>query len=262
MPERERDNLDELPSIAPSSEDFRDRQRGGSGSGGGGRRAEGRAGGGASIFTNLLIALLIAGLTACGWFILEQNEALASVGQTLENLDERLLRIEDRLQLTDQALSQAESETQDQLAFWESEIRKLWDVSNKRNRGWIEDNRAAIARLQEGLEGQRQTLESLDATAGRLAEGLEQQEGMMAQLGQIDSRTSEMLSRQRSLADRVNTLTSQQAALDRRLGESEEGVAAMDAFRRDMVGRLSRLQRQVEAMSGDGAGGQTLQPQP
>lgn len=264
MPERERDNLDELPSIAPNSEDFHGRQGQGSGSagGGGGKRPETRAGSGGSLFTNLLIALLIAGLTACGWFILEQNEALASVGSTLERLDERLVRIEDRLQMTDQALSQTESQTQDQLAFWESEIRKLWDVSNKRNRGWIEDNRSAIGELQQSLASQRQTLEALDAKASRLTEGLEQQEGMLAQLAQIDSRTSEMLTRQRSIADRVNTLNSQQSSLDRRLQESEEGVAAMDSFRRDMVGRLARLQRQVEAMTGDSGGAQTLQPQP
>lgn len=260
MPERERDNLDELPSIAPSSEDVRGHQR--NGGGGGGRRPEPRAGASGSIFTNLLIALLIAGLTACGWFIMEQNEALASVGDTLETLDDRLLRIEERLQMTDQALSQTESETQDQLAFWESEIRKLWAVSNQRNRGWIEDNQQGIAELQERSARQRQILDELNTKATRLTEGLEQQEGMVAQLAQIESRTSEMLNRQRSLADRVNSLTSQQASLDRRVQESEEGVAAMDTFRRDMVGRLARLQRQVDALAGGGDSPQTLQPQP
>lgn len=252
------DKLNDLPSLAASSEDMHGRPRNS------GRRSKSGAGGsgGASggWFTNLLIAVLIAGLTACGWFLVAQNETLVAVNSTLADLDDRLVRIEDRLQMTDRALSETESETQDQLAYWESEIRKLWDVSNKRNRGWIEDNQEALAALQKSMASQGETLQELEQQAQALQEGLATQSEMATRLQRIDQRTSDLVKEQRGLADRVNTLTSEQRALGRRTESLEEAAAAVDSFRRDMVGRVARLQRRLEALAGDGDAPQTLQP--
>ncbi len=260
MSSSDRDDLDGLPTIAPASDDIETRRRGG------GRRSDGGSGrGGGSVnlvVTNLLIAFIIAGLTACGWFIVAQNEALASVRSGIEAVEDRLGRIEERLDMTGDALSKTESETQEQIDFWESEIRKLWDVSNRRNRSWIEANQKAIADMQTAQAGQRRTLDELNAQASQLTRGLEAQDQILAQLAQIDSRLSEMLSRQRTLTDRVNTLTQQQAGMERRQSESEEAIASVDAFRRDVVGRMSRLQDRLDQLAGADGGAQTIRPTP
>lgn len=259
MSNNDSEDLDGLPTIAPSSDDIETRRRGG-------RRAEMATSRGSSsthmVVTNAVMALLIAGVTACGWFIMEQNEALAAVGSSIESVENRLARIEDRLQLTGDALSETESKTQQQLDFWESEIRKLWDVSNKRNRDWIEDNQKAISALQTGQAGQRRTLDELNAKATALTRGLEAQEQMLTQLARIDTQLGEMVSRQRSLTDRVNTLTQQQGGMERRLKESEEATASMDAFRRDFIGRVGRLQSRLDQLAGGGGDGQTISPTP
>lgn len=259
MSKNDSEDLDGLPSIAPSSDDIETRRRGG-------RRAEmGSSRGGGSthvVVTNVVMALLIAGVTACGWFIMAQNDALAAVGTSIESVENRLARIEDRLQITGDALSETESKTQQQLDYWESEIRKLWDVSNKRNRDWIETNQKAIAALQTGQSGQRRTLDELNAKATALTRGLEAQEQMLTQLAQIDTQLGEMLSRQRTLTDRVNTLTQQQGGMERRLKESEEATASMDAFRRDFIGRVARLQSRLDQLAGGGGDGQTISPTP
>ena len=149
----------ELPSIAPSQDDIASRRSS--------RRAEPvtsrSRSSAAGLVTNLLIALLIAGLTACGWFIATQNEALAQARVERDRAVARLERIERRLSLTDEALDQADAETQDQLEFWESEIRKLWDVSNKRNRGWIEENQERLASLRETVQTQRRGIDEVRA---------------------------------------------------------------------------------------------------
>lgn len=259
MSKNDSEDLDGLPSIAPSSDDIETRRRGG-------RRAEvgpGRTSGSTNlVVTYAVMALLIAGVTASGWFIMAQNEALAAVGATIESVEIRLGRIEDRLDLTGDALSETETKTQQQLDFWESEIRKLWDVSNKRNRDWIQDNQKAIAALQTAQSGQRRTLDELNAKATALTRGLEAQEQMLTQLAQIDTRLGEMLSRQRTLTDRANTLTQQQAGMDRRLKESEEATASMDAFRRDFIGRMARLQTRLDQLAGGSSDGQTISPAP
>lgn len=259
MNKNDSEDLDGLPAIAPSSDDIDTRRPGGRRADAGSARSNSST---SLVVTNVLIAFLIAGLTACGWFIVAQNEALAAVGASIESVEGRLARIEDRLQLTGDALSETESKTQEQIDFWESEIRKLWDLTNKRNRDWIETNQKAIAELRTAQGGQRRTLDELNAKATQLTRGLEAQEQMIAQLAEIDTRVGEMLSRQRNLTDRVNTLTQQQAATDQQLQESREATASMDAFRRDFIGRVGRLQDRLDQLAGGSGQSQTLNPTP
>jgi len=259
MSKKDSEDLDGLPTIAPSSDDIETRRRGG-------HRAEagpGRTSGSTHLVaTNVVMALLIAGLTASGWFIMAQNEALAAVHSGIESVENRLGRIEERLQMTGDALSETESKTQEQINFWESEIRKLWDVSNRRNRDWIQENQKAIAALQTSQTGQRRTLDELNAKATQLTRGLEGQEKMLTQLAQIETRLSEMQSRQRPLLDQVNTLNGKVATMERRMKESEEATASMDAFRRDFIGRVSRLQNRLDQLTGSSGDSQTISPTP
>ncbi|MDZ7825139.1 MAG: hypothetical protein U5R48_02740 [Gammaproteobacteria bacterium] len=130
MNDRNGDNLDGLPSIAPSRDDIETRRSSRRGDGAPARTAPATTG----VVMNVVLAVLIAGLTACGWFLVTQNDALEQARSERAAAEERLARIEDRLSMTDQALDETESQTQSQIDFWESEIRKLWDVTNKRNR--------------------------------------------------------------------------------------------------------------------------------
>lgn len=249
----------ELPTIAPSQDDIASRRTS--------RRAEPVSArsrsSAAGVVTNLVLALLIAGLTACGWFIATQNDALADARLERDQSVARLERIERRLSLTDEALSQTDAETQDQLQFWESEIRKLWDVSNKRNREWIEANQAAVAKLQTALEAQNRTLGEVRAQATDLRSAIGTQDAILEQITLLDRRASDLLRQQRTLTDSVNSLDQTTAALDRRVDENEEAVQAIDAFRRDTIGRMTRLQERVDASSGGGsAAGGTVTPTP
>ena len=103
---------------------------------------------GRSLFTNAIMVILVGGLVAAGWFIANQQQMLAAEKARLSDANNRLERLEQRLSATDTALSQGGEDTKEQISFWESEIRKLWNVSNERNRGWIKDN-------QKGGQGPR-----------------------------------------------------------------------------------------------------------
>lgn len=248
----------ELPTIAPTQDDIASRRTS--------RRSEPvtarSRSSAAGVVTNLVLALLIAGLTACGWFIATQNDALAEARLERDEAVARLERIERRLSLTDEALSQTDAETQDQLAFWESEIRKLWDVSNKRNRGWIEANQAAVEKLQASVDTQERTLGEVRAQATDLRRAIGTQESILEQLTLLDRRAADLLRQQRTLTDAVNSLEQTTAALGRRVDDNEEAVAAIDAFRRDTIGRLTRLQERVDGSSGSPAGTVTPTPVP
>lgn len=249
----------ELPTIAPSEDDIASRRTS--------RRSEPvtsrSRSSAAGVVTNLVIALLIAGLTACGWFIATQNDALIQARAERADAVSRLERIERRLSLTDEALNQSDAETQDQLQFWESEIRKLWDVSNKRNREWIEANQAAVASLQSDLAAQNRSIDEVRAQATDLRRAIGTQEQILEQLTLLDRRAADLLRQQRTLTDSVNALEQTTAALDRRVADNEEAVRAIDAFRRDTNARLTRLSERVDARaSGGSSSGGTVTPVP
>jgi DNA repair exonuclease SbcCD ATPase subunit len=252
-------NTQELPTIAPSEDDIASRRTSRRGEPVTSRSRSSAAG----VVTNLVIALLIAGLTACGWFIATQNDALQQARAERADAVERLERIERRLSLTDEALDQSDAETQNQLQYWESEIRKLWDVSNKRNRDWIEENQRAVASLQGDLAAQNRSIGEVRAQATDLRRAIGTQEQILEQLTLLDRRAADLLRQQRSLTDTANALEQTTAALERRVSDNEEAVRAIDAFRRDTNARLTRLQERVDARASSGSsGGGTVTPVP
>ena len=55
--------------------------------------------------------------------------------------------LEERLSATDNAMMQEGQDTKEQIGFWQDEIRKLWAVSNERNKKWIKDNERSINKI-------------------------------------------------------------------------------------------------------------------
>jgi uncharacterized protein YoxC len=257
MNDRNGDNLDGLPSMAPSRDDIETRRSSRRGDSAPARTAPATTG----LVMNLVLAGLIAGLTACGWFLVTLDESLDQARSERAAAEDRLARIEDRLSMTDQALDETESETQSQIDFWESEIRKLWDVTNKRNRDWIEENQKAVAGLRSKLDSQSQTLSEVRAQATDLQRSLGTQEEILEQLTVVDRHTSELRSQQRELTDTVNTLEQGVNGMEGQVRENAEAVEAIDAFRRDVVGRLTRMQERIDALSRTEAPARTLTPE-
>ena len=127
-------------SLSANPDDSTGYRRGGKGGGSGRRRsAGGSGGGGRSLGVNLILAVLIAGLVVAGWFIANQHQLLTAEKKALDSAESRIALLEERLRMTDETLIDSEQETEEQIGFWESEIRKLWAVSNERNRKWIKD---------------------------------------------------------------------------------------------------------------------------
>ena len=208
--------------------------------------------------------MLVLGLSASGYFLASQQQALAEAEAARAQAEARLARIEDQLSLTGQALSETENETQSQINFWESEIRKLWDVTNKRNRAWIEENQAAVKRLKSDLESQGSTVKSVAAQASDLKRALAAQAELVTDVKALKTRSNELLARQRSITDQLNATTQTAKALEatlaQRVKENEEAITAIDGSRRDMVRRLTTLSDRLTALEGGAQAAQTLTP--
>ncbi len=240
-------------SISAGPEDTTGYRRGG----GNRRRGSGGSpsGGPRMIGINLILAVLVAGLVLAGWFIANQHQMLVSEQAALAAAGDRIKVLEDRLMVTDQAMTETGQDTQEKIGFWETEIRKLWAVSNERNRKWIKDNEAAVAKLTKTLQSIESGNRELAASVGRHESAFRQQQAIIDQLTSLELQIQQMVATQRDLVDKANaanqTVASLQAGLAGRVEENEQAVASIDAYRVQLNNRLADIERKLTDLTGN-----------
>lgn len=204
---------------------------------------------------NLILAVLVAGLVMAGWFIANQHQLLVDSQSSLTKAEGRLKLLEDRLIVTDAQLTDTGSETKEQLETWESEIRKLWAVSNERNKKWIKDNEQAIAKLNKSVSDIAASGREVNAAVGRHESAFKQQKTIIDQLTSVEIQMQQILSTQRGLVDRVNanrqTVASLQAGLAGKVSDNEQAVASMDSYRVQTNSRLAEIERRLAGLMGN-----------
>ena len=217
------------------------------------RRSRRAPSGGGAAVANALVTVALIGLAAGGWFVFEQHERLLDSHRELSSAQTRIAALEDRLRLTDETLTEAGADTNEQLSFWETEIRKVWDIANKRNRGWIETNRDNVGKLTANLGRVEETLNQLQSAATRLEAAIGQQQEVADRVTAVDMQLQRLVQQQRDLVDKVNAASqianSLKAGLERRVAENEEAIAAFDAQRRELQAAMLDLRSQVGGAS-------------
>ena len=214
------------------------------------RRSRGRQhNSSASPFLNVVGAIAIAGLVAAGWFIFNQQEQLESDQQALLDAQNRIGALEDRLRLTDEQLTESGSQTNETLTFWESEIRKLWDVTNKRNRNWIETNRENLRKLTNAVASTESSLKTLQGAVSTLNASASQQQEIVDRVSAVDMQVQRLVRQQRDLVDKVNAASqiaaSLKAGLEKRVQENESAIRAFDSQRSKLNADIVDLRNRI-----------------
>ena len=247
------DRSPQTSSLSANPDDSTGYRRGGKG---GGRRRPSSSGGGGGrmLGVNLILAVLVAGLVVAGWFIANQHQLLTAEKKALDAAEGRIAQLEERLRMTDETLIDSEKDTEEQIGFWESEIRKLWAVSNERNRKWIKDNEAALAKLTKTLTAIETSNRDLGTAVGRHEAAFKQQQAIIDQLTSMEISIQQMANTQRDIVDRVNSASQSVASLNAglagRVSENEQAVAAIDAYRVQVNTRLADIERKLDNISG------------
>ena len=238
-------------SISASPEDGRTGRRPNAG----GRAAQraskrGGSGGGASFMTGLILTLLVAGLGIAGWFIMNQHKLLTAATEQRAQAEERLKVLEDRLRATDDLLTDADSDTKEKLGYWESEIRKVWDIAYATNRPWIKENQAALSAHNSQLETLQVKLDQLSADLAEQSNKIAQSATAVAALEPLGDQLSELAEGQTKLEEKLGAEIKSLAGsgLSERVVRNEQAVAAIDAYRVQLNGRLTDLQQRVDQL--------------
>lgn len=215
------------------------------------RRAEDRGTQGRSIGFSFLIVVLVAGLGVAGWFIANQQRMLGQSRANLESATQRIAQLESRLLETDQTMSATGVEVNDKFKLWESEIRKLWDVANKRNVDMIKATETKITSQASEMEGIRGTLKTLNATVGKHEDAFGQQSALMEQIAGLQQQLRKLDDQQAKTTEMVaatqKSVTSLQGGLVKRVEENEKAIEAIDAYRLQINQRLAEINARLQA---------------
>ncbi|QCF26413.1 hypothetical protein [Hydrocarboniclastica marina] len=188
-------------------------------------RGPGHAGKGAvggAIPVILLAILVLIG----GWLLVSQHQTIEQLQADVAEADDwisrtklSMARFEGRLSEADRELLESGSEITEKLAFLDSEMRKLWGVSNDRNRKAIKANQDAVAFLEDKtdyLDKQRAEL------SGLVADQQSNHESAMAAIDTLRSSLRDVAARQAKLVEEVE----QNSALAGAVVETQKNIEA------------------------------------
>jgi chromosome segregation ATPase len=206
----------------------------------------GRSGSGMGV--NLLLVLLFGGLIAAGWFIVTQHQQLVKAESDLTQADRRLAVLEERLQVTDQVMSQSGSEVENKIGQWETEIRKLWDASKQQKQTLVDDQNK-LKEHDAGIEAMQASIKELKASDLRQDQSLTQQAAIAQQLASVDAQVKQLVTQQRQVADQVTAARQSLATFETTLTKHEKAIEAIDVNRTQVNSRLVELQTRIDALA-------------
>ena len=155
------------------------------------RRSAGRLTGVSSSGLYALLGLAVLGVGVLGWFAFQAQTELDALKSQDQSASVRLAEIETRLQITDEDRSRADTEIEGQIDFWEDEIRKLWALANERNRNWIVENQNNLKGQQSRLGELSNQLSELNASLARVEAGLENQREITGRIDVLSRQLTE-----------------------------------------------------------------------
>ena len=172
-----------------------------------------RTGGGGFLFSSLLLVLNSIGLIILFLWFFNTSGNQQQAGQ---NFVERISVLEERLAQKDQQINILSEEVDADLKFVNKEVRKLWDLSNKRNRKNISENLNSIESLNEKIESIDKKDEVLSA----------QQRALSLELARIKNIQENI----NSQIDSFNGTEPAEIGSDR-LTDIEESIDSFNAYR-------------------------------
>ena len=159
------------------------------------------------------------------------NEISKKTGVNTFELQDRILKLEREFSLSDELNTDFLSDTDAQFQFLEKEIRKLWDLSNKRNRKNIEKIIESMSNMDQLISNLEQSYESLSTAKSLLINDLKSLEKT---IGTIDLSDSDVIDLKLNIGN-----------LEKKILIVDETIQAYDSFRQQTNQTLTDIQSKI-----------------
>ncbi len=183
------------------------------------------------LFLGVVFVLLLIGILALSLWVSDLSKASNNINSKVES---RLSILEEQLKLADSTSTEFLSDINSQLQFLDKEIRKLWDLSNKRNKVNIE-------KLTKDVNKHALVLKEIAIT----------QTNDQANISSITKESQKLMTLVNELLEaNIDNLDAQNkiAELSKSILLLEETVQAFDAYRRQNNEMLQEMQLKISSM--------------
>lgn len=176
----------------------------------------------------MLGIIFVAILSAVLFLLLRSEQTSTKIDSTSASLDDRLSKIEDQLLMLDEVNSDSLIEVGAELQFLDKEIRKLWDLSNKRNKVNIEK---LTKSLNELIQKYNKTDKEIDDAIASINTEL--------------NNLTQSIENQPDLSGTVSQSEAEIRSLKRQILFIEESVQALEAYRTQNNQILLEIQNSI-----------------
>ena len=184
------------------------------------------------LFLGVVFVLLLCGILVLSLWVSEMSRSSNQINELVES---RLAILEEQLQLADSTSTEFLSDINTQLQFLDKEIRKLWDLSNKRNK-------ANISKLTLDMSKQSKLLKDIAITQTNDQKNIQKIDAQLKQLDQAAKKIAQ-------LNQSNSTTEAKLLVLNRNLLLLEETVQAFDSYRKQNNELMQELQLQVSRIN-------------
>ncbi|MFT5033578.1 MAG: chromosome segregation ATPase [Bermanella sp.] len=196
----------------------------------------GDGGGSAGWLAWLIILVLLGG----GYYLYQQLD-VARAQLTLDQ--QRILRLEKQLNITDESVTESSDQMQKQVQFLDAEIRKLWDNVWKKSKEQLNEHEERLGKFETSLQSLKTQIAAADQAAVKdrreLAALKVQQQKTQSMAETNWSEIAEL----REGAD----VAAQVAKLETRIKANEEWLESINSFRKQVNRDINRLRESLSA---------------
>ena len=179
--------------------------------------------------SSLMLGIIFVAILGAVLFLLLRSEQTSTkIDSTSASLDDRLSKIEDQLLMLDEVNSDSLIEVGAEIQFLDKEIRKLWDLSNKRNKVNIEK---LTKSLNELIQKYNKTDKEIDDAIASINTEL--------------NNLTQSIENQPDLSGTVSQSEAEIKALKRQILFMEESVQALEAYRTQNNQILLEIQNSI-----------------
>ena len=187
--------------------------------------------GSSGLFIGIVFVLLLVGILGLFLWVSELSKA---TNYSSSNIETRVQVLEEQLKLADSTSTEFLSDINSQLQFLDKEIRKLWDLSNKRNK-------VNISNLTKKVEQHENSLKEISATQTNdqkniklIADEFKDIKNLFKELTKTIQGNDEILSKINQLNNNILLL--------------EESIQAYDLYRIQTNETLQEIQLQLTTL--------------
>ena len=179
--------------------------------------------------SSLMLGIIFVAILGAVLFLLLRSEQTSTkIDSTSASLDDRLSKIEDQLLMLDEVNSDSLIEVGAELQFLDKEIRKLWDLSNKRNKVNIEK---LTKSLNELIQKYNKTDKEIDDAIASINTEL--------------NNLTQSIENQPDLSGTVSQSEAEIRSLKRQILFIEESIQALEAYRTQNNQILLEIQNSI-----------------